>query len=231
MSFLFFWTTLKPCGSFFLSRPVRTSSYRTVHSLSLIMDSTLNLAEKNRRFDSLSLHIQRPPLRVVDIGCGTGESTHYLNEFIKYSYSPFPTHLELVGLDTCPKELRQASSMYPFYTFQYYDFLYQSQYDLSPNSLDVIQISTEELQKNVTMYSSRIGRTLKPNGLLHMYGTFSTKFPWKLYGLSCKTRFSFPLDPTSDYVVLQPLHANAWSQGLPVLLLSSDEGGHCSTSA
>ena len=172
----------------------------------------------------------RVPIRALDVGCRTGESTHFLHRLLRDSFAPLgDEHLDvhIIGMDTSVKDLHEASGKYPTFEFLYYDFFSYSHLDIQPRSVHVLQISASQLKENVEDRVRHVHHVLRRNGCLHLYGTFPKSFPWKQYGLKCL--YYFPYGQDIDYVVLQQTYSMGFLEGIPRFLTA--EGSHRTSSS
>lgn len=158
--------------------------------------------------------IRYESMRAIDIGCGDGNSTMFLSKFIQDLYQPH--YLDLLGLDSNVQNVYTASQQHPSIEFLYYDFFRYADNDIRPQSIDVIQTSLSNIQKNIPMNIRKLDFVLKKQGSLHLYGSLRDDIYWSSLGLQCDVRI--PYHSNMEYLVVRQIHGNGFSEGIPSIL-------------
>jgi len=157
------------------------------------------------------------PIRSIDIGCGRGQSSDFLNQLLHEIY--YGSTIHMVGMDTVSMDIYKASLEYPHIEFIEYDVFRNSH--IPSKSLDVIQMSLSSFQFYTLEKLTKIDALLHPQGCLHVYGSsIPSEFKWTDMGLECVARIPY-LDPHMEYIILRKIRSRGFFEGIPHLVFSA----------
>jgi len=144
------------------------------------------------------------PKQVVDVGCKTGESTHFLCLFTNYfDDGRHPIHIH--GMDKNVLDIQKAKVKFPQYAFTPSEFFHPDVLDIPPIHIDVLQTSVSLFQRHFPVSIECIKKHLTQHGRLHLHGELSSFTPMQTlktpYGSSVLFPFLSFLD-RREYLIL-----------------------------
>lgn len=96
--------------------------------------------------------------KVLDMGCGCGESISYLSQF----------ELDLIGIDFSEKMLAEASKLYPSLKFEKQNILKTSFADKSFDGVVLTYVINHFNDEGLKLLKQEIDRILKDNGVVFL---------------------------------------------------------------